>query len=486
MRVDQLLEWSAERCPEKTAVVFGGKRYTYSQIEERANRIAHGLIGADLQLGDRVAIRLDNSIEAVVAMFAVLKAGGVFVIVNPRVRPEWLSCLLADSGATMQITFESLGALEAQGGQLTPPPKRHVEANLAALIYTSGSTGEPKGVMLTHRNLTAAAESICTYLEIAGNDVILNVLPLAFTYGLGQLTSAFHRGATLVLERSFAYPAAVVDTLTREQVTGFPLVPTMATVLLQQDLKRRRFPHLRYITNAAAALPAAKIDRLRAAFPETKIYSMYGLTECQRASYLPPDQLNARPTSVGIAIPGTDALVVDEGGHRVTPGTVGELVVRGPHVMAGYWHQPEATAKALRPDPVSGDTMLYTGDLFWMDRDGFLYFVDRKDDIIKTRGEKVAPRQIEEVIAQLPGIAEVAVYGVPDDLLGQAIAAVIMPIPGVELTSAQVRRHCLHHLEPFMVPTVVDIRGALPTTMTGKVNRRALRAMAMASEATSA
>jgi acyl-CoA synthetase (AMP-forming)/AMP-acid ligase II len=336
--------------------------------------------------------------------------------------------------------------------------------------------------MLTHRNMTAAAAAIGTYLDNRSDDVILNALPLSFTYGLGQVTTAFRSGATVVLAPSFVYPQTVIETMLREQVTGLPLVPTMATLLLQQDLKRYRFPHLRYITNAAAALSTSKILRIREAFPRAQLYSMYGLTECQRVSYLPPDQIDARPTSVGIAIPGTSVSIVDEHERPICRGTVGELVVRGPHVMAGYWKDPEATRKALRPGRRPGETVLYTGDLFRMDADGCLHFVERKDDIIKTRGEKVAPRQVEEIIATLPGVAEVSVFGVPDDLLGEAVAAAITLVGGARLTRERVQQHCRRHLDEFMVPKVVDIRDAVPTTLSGKVSRRRLRAMAERAE----
>jgi long-chain acyl-CoA synthetase len=241
-------------------------------------------------------------------------------------------------------------------------------------------------------------------------------------------------------------------------------VPTIATLLLQQDLRMHRPAHLRYITNAAAAMPPEKTRRLRAAFPQTDIFLMYGLTECQRVSYLPPELIDEHPDSVGIPIPGTSAEVVD-----------GELVVRGPHIMKGYWNDPVATAHVLGRDASTGDPILYTGDLFRTGARGLLYFVERRDDVIKVRGEKVAPHLIEDVIGRLDGVAEVAVYGVPDDVTGQAIAASVTPADGATLTADHVRRHCLEHLEPLMVPKIVDIRGALPTTASGKVSRRALR-----------
>ena len=514
MGVDQLLERSAQRTPDKTAVVCAGTRCSYQQLDEQANRLAHTLIDAGLQPGDRVAICLESSLNAVVAIFAVLKAGGVFVVINPQTATQQLTHVLADSGAIALIArgeqIDSLrtmwprltrlttvfvagphqapfvpggtrsaslqDALVAPGPPAVPPEKRHGDTDLAALVYTSGSTGGPKGVMLSHGNMMAAAAAICAYLENTPDDVILNVLPLAFTYGLGQITTAFRAGATVVLERSFAYPRAVIDTMLREHVTGFPLVPTIATLLLQQDLHEHRFRDLRYMTSAAAALSTSKIQRLRAAFPGVKLYSMYGLTECQRVSYLPPDQIDGHPTSVGIAIPGSEAFVVNEHGQRAAPGTVGELVVSGPHVMRGYWNQPEATARVLRPGSAPGETWLYSGDLFKVDETGFLYFVSRKDDIIKTRGEKVAPRQVEEVISRLPGVAEVAVYGIPDEVLGEAVAAVVTLTQGTSLTGARIQRYCLEHLDAFMVPKIVDVRDALPTTMTGKVSRRALKA----------
>ena len=473
MRVEQILERRAQLDGDKTAVVCGEDRRTYRRIDEQSTLFARVLANAGLRPGDRAAICLDDPIETIVSLFGVLKAGGVFVIIAAHAPFEQRQRILADSGASVLISRDGSPSLRR-----TRSTER-ASTDLATLIYTSGSTGEPKGVMLTHGNLMAAAASICSYLDLTSSDVILNALPLAFTYGLGQVTTAFNAGATLVLERSFAFPQSVIRTMLRERVTGLPLVPTMATLLLQQDLRKHRFPHLRYITNAAAALSVSKTQWLRQTFPRAALYSMYGQTECQRVSYLPPDQIDARADSVGVAIPGTEAYVVDDRGERVAAGTIGELVVKGPHVMAGYWNRPEATAKALRQDS-TGATVLHTGDLFRMDGDGFLYFVERQDDMIKTRGEKVAPRQVEEVIARLEGVAEVAVYGVPDGLLGEAIAAVVTPAPGATLSGERVKRHCLEHLGVIMVPKVVEIRDVLPTTATGKISRHALQAAAAA------
>jgi long-chain acyl-CoA synthetase len=481
MRVDDLLRHSARRSPQQTAVVWGAERRSYAQIDEQAQRLARELVEGGVRPGHRVAIYLAHPIETIVSIFAVATAGAAFVVVNPKTKREHLETVLAASGATALIEQSGTRCIRV----LHPPPvspRQQVPADLAALIYTSGSNGTPKGVMLTHGNIVFAAATISSYLENRPDDVILSVLPLSSTYGLGQVMTAFAVGATLVLERSFAYARAVVETLQREKVTGMPLVPTLATMMLQVDLTQYEFPHLRYITSASAALPVPKLRRLQAAFPAVRIYSMYGQTECQRVSYLPPEMLETHPDSVGLPLRGTEVAIVDERGRPVAPGVVGELVVSGPHVMSGYWNQPEATKAALRAD-ASGTVRLHTGDLFRRDENGLLYFVERKDDIIKTRGEKVAPRQVEEMIARLPGVAEVSVYGVPDEMLGEAIAAVVTPVRGAGVTSQAIRRHCSEHLADFMVPKFVEIRDILPTTASGKVSRRALQATAMGAQA---
>jgi len=300
------------------------------------------------------------------------------------------------------------------------------------------------------------------------SDVVLDVLPLSFDYGLYQVLMTFAFGGTLVLEPSFAYPAEVLKTMERERVTGFPGVPTIFAMLARMDLAPYDLSSLRYITNTAAALPVGHIEELRRRFPGVALYSMYGLTETKRTLYLPPEMLDTKPASVGIAIPGTEVWLEDEAGARLGPGHVGELIVRGRHVMRGYWEAPDATAARFRPGPLPGERVCHTGDLFRMDDDGYLYFVGRKDDIIKSRGEKVAPKEVESVLYRLPGVVEAAVVGVPDPILGQAVKAVLV-VRGVTLTAAEVLAHCRRHLEDFMVPKFVEFTDALPRTSSGKV-----------------
>ncbi len=508
--VQDFLQESAQRTPDKVALICDGQRLTYAQVDAMADRLANALRDHGVQRGDRVVIFLPNSVEAAVSIFAVLKAGAVFVVINATTKPQKLAYILNNSRATALITWDRRADVAAQMKAQVPslkfavltgkkageraalredflafdeiqahypatrPPRLCIDQDLACLIYTSGSTGEPKGVMSAHSNVVAAASSIIQYLQNVPEDIIINVLPLSFDYGLYQLLMAFKFGGTLVLERSFAYPAQILRRMEEERVTGFPGVPTIFAILLQMDLSPYDLSSLRYMTNTAAALPPSHIQQLREKFPWVTLYSMYGLTECKRVSYLPPEELDRRPASVGIPIPNSEVWIVDEEGNRLGPRQIGELVVRGAHVMRGYWEAPEATAERYRPGPLPGERVLYTGDLFWMDEDGFLYFVGRKDDIIKSRGEKVAPKEIENVLYEIPGVVEAAVIGVPDPILGEAIKAFVV-LDGVTLTERDILRHCRARLEDFMVPQYVEIRDSLPKTASGKIKKTALR-----------
>jgi len=507
--VHDFLEQSARRTPEKTALVHGAQRLGYAEIDAMANRLANALRDRGVRRGDRVVLFLPNNVELVVGIFAVLKANAVFVVVNSSTKPNKLSQLIENCRATAMITgdgeadvaMEIIGRsnslkfailsgknaaetvrrhptlidYDAVQAEYEPhrPPRECIDQDLACLIYTSGSSGTPKGVMSAHCNVVFAASSIITYLENVPEDVVICALPLSFDYGLYQLLMTFKFGGTLVLERAFAYPAQFLKRIEEEKVTGFPGVPTIFAILLRMDLEPYDLSHLRYITNTAAALPSAHIQQLRASFPQATIYSMYGLTETKRTLYLPPEQLDERPGSVGIAIPGTEVWLVDEDDNRLGPNEVGELVIRGGHVMRGYWEAPEATAERFRPGPVPGEKVCYSGDLLWMDEGGYFHFVARKDDIIKSRGEKVAPKEIENVLYGLPGVVEAAVIGVPDEILGQAIKAIIVT-EGAELTENDVWHHCRANLEEFMIPKYVEFRDALPKTSSGKIRKTAI------------
>ncbi|HEU5069702.1 MAG TPA: AMP-binding protein [Verrucomicrobiae bacterium] len=506
--VQHFLESSARRLPEKVALVCAGRRYTYQELDVMANRVAHALRSLGVQRGDRVGLHLDNRLEAVVGIFGVLKAGGVFVFLNRATKRDKLIYILNNCRASTVITDDRspVGQLfsEAeppvpslrgglvcgpgaragerllnfaevlQGASEAPPRCENIDLDLACLIYTSGTTGEPKGVMSDHANVVFAAQSIIQYLQNRESDVVINVLPLSFDYGLYQLLMVFCFGGTLVLERTFTYPAAVLKLMETEQVTGFPGVPTIFSILLNLDLAAFDLSRLRYLTNTAAALPPSHVTAIRQKFPHATLFSMYGLTETKRTLYLPPHELDARPGSVGIPIPGTEAWLEDESGRRLPPGNVGELVVRGRHVMRGYWEAPEATAARYRAGDMPGERVCLTGDLFRQDEAGFFYFVGRKDDIIKSRGEKVAPKEVENVLYGLDGIVEAAVVGVPDPILGEAVKAFVVARNG-GLTEAQILAHCKQRLEDFMVPQSIEFREALPKTESGKIKKAGLK-----------
>jgi amino acid adenylation domain-containing protein len=505
--VHEFLEASAERLPHKVALIYEQEHLTYAEAEMRANRLANALRACGVARGERVVLYLPNSVELVVAIFGVLKAGGVFVTVNPTTKHDKLAYILNNCQASGLIApggqVEMVGQLLEETPSLKTailtgpsalsdratkllsfdviqtsyssqrPSNVNIDLDLACLIYTSGSTGEPKGVMSDHSNVEFATGSIIRYLENTEDDIVIDVLPLSFDYGLYQLLMVFRFGGTLVLEKGFAYPAAVLKRIEEERVTGFPGVPTLFAVLLQMNLGAYNLSCLRYLTNTAAALPPSHVEQLRRKFPWARLYSMYGLTETKRTLYLPPEQLDKRPGSVGIAIPGTEVWLEDEGGNRLGPGQVGELVVRGRHVMRGYWGDPAATAARFRPGFIPNERVCCTGDLFKMDDEGYMYFVARKDDIIKSRGEKVAPKEVENVLYALDGVREAAVIGIPDPVLGQAIKAFIVA-EGTELTEAKVMQHCRRHLEDFMVPRYVEFRSELPRTSSGKISKTSL------------
>jgi len=472
--------------------------------------MANALRELGVKQGDRVAIYLNNSVELVVAIFAVLKAGGAFVIINRATKADKLLYLLDNCGTSLLIAddrsldsglwerlsteFSGLRMIQCSATAASrrpradrvwdfseiqncfppsPPPSSTSERDLACLIYTSGTTGTAKGVMCDHSNVVFVTQAIVQYLRNGADDVILSALPLASSYGLYQLMSTVFTGSTLVLEPSFAFPIEILQTLARERVTGFAGVPTIYSVLLGMELDRFDLSSLRYLTNAAAGLPVEHVKRLRHLLPKVELFLMHGLTEVARTMYLPPDQADIRPDASGIPMPGTELWVEDESGRRLGPGQIGELVVRGPNVMRGYWDDPALTAIRFRPGLNPGERLCYSGDLFRTDSEGFFYFVGRKDDIIKSRGEKVAPREIENVLYGIPGVQDAAVIGVPDPLLGQAVKAFVVA-PGATLTAADVIAYCKERLEEVLIPQYVEFRSELPKTDNGKIRTRDL------------
>ena len=501
-------EATALRLAGKTAIVSGAERVGYDELLQRASALAQDLLDDGVAPGDRVLALLENSIEFAVAALATLAAGAVFVPVGPLAKAERLVFIALDTRATALLTHAqlaytwqpafadvaSLRTVRVAGELPAPDADARIRPwpahtgtshlpdqvrdwhDLAFLIYTSGTSGVPKGVMLTNANVVGAWTSIMGWLDLRDDDVIGLALPAAFIYGLGNLMMGLMLGATVVLERSAAFPLKLAEMLVRERVTVFPGVPMQfASLLGLQNPSRFDFGAVRLLTNAAAALPTAQIQKLKAAFPRARLVMMYGLTECIRASYLPPEEIDLRPGSVGRGVPNQMHWLVDDQGQRLPVGSSGELVVSGPHVMPGYWERPAETRERLEPGSTQGERVLRTGDIFRSDADGYLYFVSRKDDIIKTRGETVAPREVENTIEQLDGITACAVIGVEDESLGQAVKAYVTLRPGSALGARDVIRHCLARLENYKAPKYVDIVEELPRTESGKIRHASLR-----------
>jgi long-chain acyl-CoA synthetase len=500
--LDGDLRASAAARGEQTAIVAGGRRMTYAELDRAVDGFAAGLRALGVVRGDRVAVILRNSLESAIAIYGILRAGAAFTPLNPTAKHDKLAYLLAHSGSVAAICdAELVDTVRDAGGE--SPAFRHVistgepvdgavafddlaatepgpappvlDVDLSAIIYTSGSTGVPKGVVFLHRNMSFVAGSIVEYLGLRRDDRILCVLPLSHTYGLYHLIMSVRVGATLVLQHGITMPGRIVEALEHERITVMPGVPTVWQVLISlHGLAERELPHLRLLTNAGAALSVARLEQLLRTFPNARLFSMYGQTECKRVCYLPPEQLDVRPGSVGIAIPGTEVWIENEDGVEAAPGEVGELIIRGDHVMQGYWNDPDATAAKLMPGHWPGDRVLRSGDLFRRDEEGYLYFVGRSDDIIKSRGEKVAPKEVEEVLYLAPGVHEAAVVGEEDALMGEAVVAHVSAEDGIQLDPVALRRHCAEHLEDFMVPRRVVIHDALPKTDNGKLDKLAL------------
>ena len=509
-----LFRAAAASNPEKTAIVGHAGRLSYRQLAGEALRLARELRRLGAQDGDRVAVLMANSAEAAVAIWAVLEAGCILVPLHAAARREALQPILRDAephwliaGGELSAAFPAL--LEANPGisallswsgapagdsvrdprwvqwSLAPPGEAPVPpastcggdpAALAALIYTSGSTGEPKGAMLSHANMLAAIRAVNAYLQVVPADVVYSALPLSSSYGLYQLVLGLAVGATVVLDRSFAFPAHSLALIAAEKATVFAGVPTMyAWLATTPTLDQYDLSPLRILTSAAAALPLEHARRVRERLPNARLFVMYGQTECKRISYLEPDDFERKPGSVGRGMPYQEHRVVDESGQPVPPGAIGELVVRGPHVMTGYWRNEAATARKLRPIAGSPEPWMHTDDLFRIDEEGYLFFIGRRDDILKIGGHKVSPREVEEVLCQMPEVMEAAVTGMPDADWGEAAKAHVVLKDGANCDAEAVLRFCRARLRGFMVPKAVVFVGDLPKTESGKVKKRELR-----------
>ena len=515
----QLIEFSATRAPEAPAVAGHGTATTYAALAAAVSHFARGVADTGLGRSERVAVYLDKRIEFVVAVFGTAAAGGVFVPVNPLLKSDQVAYILADCDVRVLVTSRdryhglrpALAAcpdlrvvvltdgLDDEPAAAAPAHAlidwetllagnaavhRVIDTDMTAILYTSGSTGKPKGVVLSHRNMAAGAKSVASYLENRPGDRLLAVLPLSFDAGFSQLTTAFASGATTVL-MNYLLPRDVLVALGTERITGLTAVPPLWIQLAALEWPASITTHLRYIANTGGHMPRATLDRLRGHLPDTKPFLMYGLTEAFRSTYLPPDEVDRRPDSIGKAIPNAEILVLRDDGSECAPEEPGELVHRGALVGLGYWNDPVKTAERYKPLPraVDGATnglvlpefAVFSGDTVRRDADGYLYFIGRRDEMIKTSGYRVSPTEIEEALYATGLLAEVAAFGVEHPLLGQAIVVVATGREGVAVETTQVKRACQKALPAWMQPAVIELRdGALPRNPNGKIDRKRL------------
>jgi acyl-CoA ligase (AMP-forming) (exosortase A-associated) len=516
--VHHMLQSSARRLPDKEALVHGEERLNYIQVDQQAGGVASGLCTAGAGRGDRIAIFLGPSVAQVLSIFGISRAGAVFVPINEALLADQVRHIATDCSIKGLITdaarlsmlvpiLDQIPTLEfvivvdgppADGISLPtydfdrlrelPPlttPDIGSEKDLAAILYTSGSTGKPKGIMLSHANILSGATIVSTYLQIQESERILAVLPFSFDAGLNQLTTAFQQGATIVL-MTFVFAREIVRKLQSERITALAGVPTLWSLLAQPNstLHKVQLPHLRYITNTGGAMPQSVLATLRDLLPATEVFLMYGLTEAFRSTYLPPAELDRRPTSIGKAIPNTEILVINNAGQPCAPGEVGELVHCGPTVSLGYWNRAELNAERFRPHPFRPPEMgcdervCYSGDLVKMDADGFLYFVSRRDAMIKSMGYRISPTEVEEVLFQSGKLRGAAVIGLPDEVLGQRIKAFVVPRPDTAVDVTALLDFCGERLPRFMVPKDVEVVESLPQNGNGKVDYPTLRRLA--------
>lgn len=492
------LKASVDRRPEAEVLIHGERRLRYGQLWREIAALARYLRGNGVSRGDRIAILLGNSCEYVVAYYAVLAVDGIAVALNTAARVRDLSNWLGHCGATWLIADAKHAELHSllrtlsddirvitvggaftwddecaiwddivRAGDESMAPQDISPGAHAAIIYTSGTTGRPKGVVLSHENLASNVHSIVAYLGLNEADRCLNVLPFYYSYGNSVLHTHLAVGGSLILENSLAYVHNVITKIAVHRATSFAGVPsTYALILNRINLREYDCSSLRYVTQAGGAMRPVQIQQFRQALPHVKFYVMYGQTEATaRLTYLPPEQLDNKLGSVGVPIPNVRLEVRDGHGNAMPAGTTGEIHVAGPNVMCGYWNDPVATNEVL------DDGWLKTGDLGYMDEEGYVYIQGRSSDMIKTGAHRISPLDIEEVIGDFDGVAEVAVVGVPDDILGQAIKAVIVPRSGAALHAMAIKAYCHARLANYKVPRHVEFATQLPKTASGKIQR---------------
>ena len=471
-----LLENAATQTPSSTALSGSGLSLDYATLARQASRFADQLIAQGMAAGDRVILHSGNHPNTLIVFWGVLKAGGVACVLHRSIKPPKLAQIAARLSAWATLHDEAIVGLHALGAnapQFGVRPERtdRQASDSALIIFTSGSLGETKGVVMSHAAVLAVCASIQGYLGYQPTDKVTSNLSLSFDCGLYQALLCAQVGAALTLVNeqigALNYPLEIAD------ASVLPIMPALVAIWQHVPNWQPNFS-VRLISSTGAAISIGALDWLKRMFPNAQFYSMFGLTECKRVSYLKPEMLASKPGSVGKAIPGTRLWIADSAGDPVASNVIGELVVSGPHLMSGYWQDALGTAKRSRIDPSAGQRVLFTGDSSYVDADGYLYFVGRSDDSIKSRGVKVSPREVELAILEIPGMLEVAVYGVADELQGQAIAAAVVLMPDISLSKLALRQLCSQCLEHALVRKHLFVLSKMLLSENGKVDKSQL------------
>ncbi len=511
--LSQLIERNARLRPDAVALIHKDTELTYAALWRQVLDVAAGCLQLGLAPSERVAVYLPKQVQTVTALFGASAARGVFVPVNPILKPAQVGHILRDCNVRVLVTSVDRASLLAEelarchdlrhlvlvdgdAGRLPEALRRigvawdefvvsgagdrrpagGIDADMAAILYTSGSTGRPKGVVLSHRNMMAGARSVAEYLENRPADRLLAVLPFSFDYGLSQLTTAFVVGACVVLF-DYLLPRDVIKAVAKYAITGLAAVPPLWNQLAQLPWPDEARAGLRYMTNSGGAMPKPTTAGLRAALPNTRVYLMYGLTEAFRSTYLDPGQVDVRPESMGKAIPNAEVMVVRDDGTPCAPGEPGELVHRGALVALGYWNDPAKTAERFKPAPgqppelCNPEIAVWSGDRVRRDEEGYLYFVARNDEMIKTSGYRVSPTEIEEVVYTLGGVEQAVAFGAAHAMLGQGVVLIVQAAADSGIDDLALAAHCRKELPNFMVPGHIEVHAELPRNPNGKLNR---------------
>ena len=504
----------AERSPQSVALRDDTASVSYAELSDDVRRFAGALSALGLARQERVAIYLDKRRETVIASFGAPAQGAVFVPINPLLKAEQVAHILRDGGVRILVTskerlktlktslhgctqlshvilagddtdLSGLGGIPVHSwaailGAGALHRYRVIDTDIAAILYTSGSTGKPKGVVLSHRNMVAGAKSVASYLDNRAGDVLLAALPLSFDAGFSQLTTAFHTGASVVL-LNYLLPKDVVKAVVAHRVTGLTAVPPLWIQLTQVKWPESVSEHFRYFANTGGRMPLDTLTSLRTLLPRAKPFLMYGLTEAFRATYLPPEEVDRRPDSIGKSIPNSEVLVLRPDGTVCDAHEPGELVQRGALVAQGYWNDAEKTAERFRPLPgrehglVLPEIAVYSGDTVRRDEEGFLYFIGRVDEMIKSSGYRISPNEVEEVLYATQLVGECAAFGVPHATLGEAVIVVVTPRDAQAFDLARLQALCRQHLPAYMVPAQIEVRaGPLPRNANGKIDRKSI------------